>query len=369
MIPRLWCYLTKSYLRILTLSLCAFVGVLIVMRLQEIARFATSGASLTKVLLFAGLQIPYILPLAVPISCLIATFLLFQRLSSSHELTALRSCGIGIGSLKTPLIYLATCVSLLNFTLASEIGPLCRGLSKELIVGVVKANPLFLLQRDSLIKLKNAYYHIGNLKGNTCAQDILLVTRNGANDTMTLIVAKELNVKDSLLLGDQVAFISSIDARKSTPEFKGFDHLMIENQAHMYTQSEPLTEFLQLVGWETNINYLQLHNLLAYSVAKDRPFFENTGTIFEIARRLSIGLAPLTLTLLGIAYGIHIGRRPSKKGLMITGFLTALFLSAFIAAKSFEDLIIPAITVFLTPHLLIITLALRKIASIDRGIE
>lgn len=366
MIPRLWCYLTKSYLRILTLSLCAFVGVLIVMRLQEIARFATSGASLTKVLLFAALQIPYILPLAMPISCLIATFLLFQRLSSSHELTALRSCGIGIGTLKTPLIYLATCVSLLNFTIASEIGPHCRALSKELIVEVVKANPLFLLQRDSLIKLKNAYYHIGNLKGNSCAKDILLATRNGSNDTMTLIVAKELNVKNSLLIGDQVAFISSIEAHNTTP---GFDHLMIENQTHMETPSEPLTDFLQLVGWETHINYLRLHDLLAYSAAKGKPLLANSSVLYEIARRFSIGLAPLTLTLLGLAYGIHIGRRPSKKGLMITAALTALFLSAFIAAKSFEDLIIPAMTIFLIPHLLIITVAMRKIRSIDRGIE
>src|SRR5579863_9043123 len=101
--PIVWRYLLRSYFQVLLLCVSAFIGVLIVLRFQEIARFATSGAAKLKILLFTLLQIPYILPIAIPVSCLIAAMLLFQRLSHTQELTALRTSGFGLKTISTPL--------------------------------------------------------------------------------------------------------------------------------------------------------------------------------------------------------------------------------------------------------------------------
>jgi len=246
--PILWRYLLRNFFQVFLLCVCSFVSVLIVLRFQEIAKFATSGAPKLKVALFALLQIPYILPIAIPVSCLIAAILLFQRLSSTHELTAFRTSGLSLKTVAAPLLLTGFFLTLVNFTIASEISTHCRALSKTLIYEMAMANPLFVLQKESLVKLKNAYYDIGVLKANKYAEDVLLVVKNSSSQRLTLMSAKELALKGDLLKGKQVTFISSVDARNEN----GFDHLVIENQEEMNTKAANLSQFLQTVDWSTN---------------------------------------------------------------------------------------------------------------------
>ncbi len=363
--PILWRYLLRSYFQTFLLCVCAFISVLIVLRFQEIARFATSGAPKLTTLFIALLQIPYILPIAIPVSCLIATLLLFQRLSHAHELTALRACSFGLKTLTTPLLY-AGFLTLVNFTIASELSPFCKSLSKQLIFEVASSNPLFILQRDSLVKFKGAYYNIGRLKDNTNAEDVLFVTKNSSTNRMTLMCAKELKIEKDLLLGKQVAFISSVDTKRQTP---GFDHLIIENQGEMQTKSASLSQFLQTVDWKASCEYLPLRGILAAGFAKEEGFALNKGALIEIFRRISIGLAAFTFTVVGLGFGIQIGRNPSKKKLFAAIGLTASFLACFIAAKSFHSSPLPAILIFLLPHPFILFCSICSLRRIQRGIE
>jgi len=124
--PILWRYLLRGYFQIFLLCVTAFICVLLVMRLEEIARFASLGAPWTKVLVFAFYQIPYILPLAVPVSCLIACSLLFQKMSHSHELTALRSSGCSLRKIIVPLLFASGLLALFNIVLSCELAPRIR---------------------------------------------------------------------------------------------------------------------------------------------------------------------------------------------------------------------------------------------------
>ncbi len=363
--PIIWRYLLRSYFQVLLLCVSAFISVLIVIRFQEIARFATSGAPKLKVLLFALLQVPYILPIAIPVSCLIAAMLLFQRLSHTHELTALRTCGFGLKTISTPLFFAGSLLTLINFTIASEVSPWCRSLAKQLIYEMVTANPLFLLQKESLIKLKSAYYDIGVLKANKYAEDVLLVVKNSSSGRMTVMSAKELSLKGELLKGQQVTFISSVDPKKET----GFDHLVIENQAEMNTKAASMSQFLQTVDWTASFEYLPLRMILAYDFAQKGRFSISKGAQLEISRRASISLAAFTFTMIGMAFGMQISRNRSKKGIAWAIGLAAFFLVCFIAAKSFRHSPMIATLVYLLPHPLIILISLRSLKSIREGVE
>ena len=363
--PIIWRYLLRSYFQVLLLCVSAFISVLIVIRFQEIARFATSGAPKLKVLLFALLQVPHILPIAIPVSCLIAAMLLFQRLSHTHELTALRTCGFGLKTISTPLFFAGFLLTLINFTIASEISPHCRSLAKQLVYEMVTANPLFLLQKESMIKLKSAYYDIGVLKANKYAEDVLLVVKNSSSGRMTVMSAKELSLKGELLKGQQVTFISSVDPKKEA----GFDHLVIENQAEMNTKAASLSQFLQTIDWTASFEYLPLRMIIAYDFAKKGSFSISKGAQLEISRRVSISLAAFTFTMIGIAFGMQISRNRSKKGMIWAIGLAALFLVCFIAAKSFRHSPMIATLVYLLPHPLIILISLRSLKSIRQGVE
>ncbi len=365
--PILWRYLLKSYFQVFGLCVSSFIAVLLVTRFQEIARFATSGSGLGPVLLFTLYQIPYVLPISIPISCLIASMLLYQRLSHTHELTALRSTGFGLYPLITPLILAGSLLSILNFSVASEIAPRCRILSRELISQVTAKNPLFLLQKETLVRLKDTYIDMKTLKSGRRAEDVIFVLNNASSKRLGLMVAQELFLENEMLTGKNVTIISSVDPK--SPE--RFDHLVIENQKTMSTKASNLAQFVQNYEWYSNLDYYPLRMILAKEkVDKGQiGFLPAPRARMEIARRISLGFAAFTFTFIGVAFGMEIGRRQSKKGLMWAIGLASLFMISFIAAKSFRDSPGLACLIYLIPHPLIVLISLRSLKRVSEGRE
>jgi lipopolysaccharide export system permease protein len=364
--PILWRYLLRNYFQVFSFCVIGFIAILLVTRFQEIARFATSGASYMTVILFTSYQIPLILGYAIPISCLIAAMLLFQKLSHTQELTAFRACGLGLKPLSFP-IFLAGCLlSLVNFTIASEIAPRCRTLTKELIYEITSVNPLFLFQKETLVKLKSAYIDMKVLNTGKYADDVVFVINNHSNRRLGLMTAKELSLEKDLLMGNQVTFISSIDAKK--PD--GFDHLVIENQTSMSTKAVNLSQFMQSKDWYSNYDYLTWRMLMAKETLerKNSSFFKSR-TQLEISKRLSIGLAAFSFTFIGIAFGMEIGRSRTKKGIFWAICLAALFMVSFIIAKSLRHYPLASMLIYFLPHPIIILLSARSLKRVSGGVE
>lgn len=360
--PIFWRYVLRHFFQIFILCVASFIGVLLVLRFQEIARFAASGAGMLNVLTFMLLQIPYILPITIPIASLIAAILLFQRLSHTQELTAFRACGLGVKSIMTPLVFAALLLSLLNFIIACEVTPRSRGKAKALIYEMAMQNPLFLLQKESLLKLKNIYIDISHLKTSQSAKDVILVLKNTSTDRLALISAHSLYLDNNQLKGENVAILSSVDAKKED----GFDHLVIENQAQMDTPASHFAQFTPHGGWEASYEYLSLRGILA-GERVGKGFAR--GAVLEIARRVSLALAAFTFTFIGMAFGIEISRHRSKKKLLYAIALAALYLVCFVAAKSFRHSPNVAAGLLLLIHPVILLLCLKSLTTVARGIE
>lgn len=304
--------------------------------------------------------------MAIPISCLIASLILFQRLSRSHELTAFRASGIGLLRIAYPLFLAGATLSLLNFTIISEIAPKCRALSKSLAYEMTAVNPLSLLQKDTLVKLKNTYFDMKVLKSGKYAQDIIFIMRNLSNQRLGLLTAKELSLDGDFLTGKSVTFISSIDSKKA----ENFDHLVIENQTEMRTKTEELSQFLHPSNWHFNFDYLTVRMIRAKKAAEKNdsdkiPY----KTYQEIARRSTLSLAALTFTLIGTFFGMEIGRGRSKKGIFWALALAALFMISFVTAKSMKRATLTPILCYLLPHPIIAYFSVRYFKKISRGLE
>jgi lipopolysaccharide export system permease protein len=332
--PILWRYVLRHFFQVFLLCVGSFIGVLLVLRFQEIARFAASGAPKLKVLLFMLLQIPYILPIAIPISCLIASMLLFQKLSHMHELTALRACGLGLKPILTPLLFAGVVLSAINFVVSCEVTPRSRGMTKSLIYEIAGANPLFLLQKESLLKLKHVFIDMKVLKASKYAENVVLVLKNTSTDRLALVSAQKLYLKGELLKGDNVVIVSSVDSKKQD----GFDHL-------------------------------SLRSILATERLEKGSGRLGRTALLEISRRISLSLAAFTFTLIGIAFGTEIGRNHSKKRILYAIALASLYMVCFVVAKSFRHTPMLSSTIFLLIHPLIILLSLKSLRTVARGIE
>ena len=310
-------------------------------------------------------QIPYMLPLAVPISALIAGMLLFQRLSYFNELTALRTCGLGLKPIITPLLFAGALLSVFNFIIACEVSPRSRGMTKSLIYEMAAVNPLFLLQKESLLKLKHVFIDIKGLKSSQYADNVILALKNTSTDRLALVSAQKLYLNDAFLKGDNVVIISSVNSKKE----EGFDHLVIENQEEMNTPASNFTQFTPHTNWQLSYEYFPLKWILASERLENRSWGLSRTAQLEIVKRISLSLTAFTFTFIGVVYGIEISRNRSKKRIAWAIALATLYFACFLAAKSFRHSPCIAIAIYLLIHPAIILLSLKSLKTIARGIE
>ncbi len=362
--PTVWRYLLRSYFQVFLLCIASFIAALFVMRFKDIAEFATLNSDGLSILLFSLYQLPHILPVAIPVSCVIASILLFQKMSQAQELTALRAAGISLKALLYPLFLAGLFLSLVNFTIVAEIGPRCRFMAKELSYQMTSNNPFYIFNKITDGKMTNAYVEIRTMRGGKKAKDVLLILNNKQHQRLGIMTAKELSIEGTEMIGKDVSIISSVTGEGED----NYDHLVIENQTAMSTEASSLSNLLHDAKWHMRPEYMCFKDLMVRLLASRKGFFAKS-TALEVARRLSLALTPLAFTLLGAAFGMEIGRQRNRKGILWTVILTALYLTAFIGAKSMKHFPKAAWLLYFLPFVIIAIFSIRSLKRVSKGIE
>lgn len=356
--PILWRYALHSYLRVFSLSVCTFIAVLIVARFKEIARFTALSGDWRKTGLYIVYHVPSILPIAIPISALIASYLLFQKLSRSGELMALRASGLSLRAIFTPLLLCAALLTLLNFSLCAEIAPYCRREGKTLLYHETSQNPLLLLQRQNLVKIRHAYLNM-KVKDEETTKDLILIVHNESSQRLNLLSARKLRLAGEELIGGDLSIISYL------PSERGFDSLVIENQSSMSTHAPLLSMALKKNRPRLDVNSLGLKMLrikAAENGKKAKP------AQLEIFRRIFLSLAVFTFTFLGCAFGMEQGRTPSRRTLYKMLFLALFILLGYLMAKGMKGHPRLSLLAFLIPHPIAWIFSFARLHRIARGV-
>lgn len=381
--PIFWRHLLGQYLKYFLYCLMTFLAVLITTRLDEIAHFATMGPEGKLLLWYVFYQIPYILPIAIPLSSLISVMILMRNLSQSHELTALRASGFSIQFIIAPIIGASLIISLINIFITSEMTTHSH-LSTNLLKKELRAvNPLLLLHNKHLMRVKGFYFDtLGQSKMGESASDIILAMPSNRNGRINLILGNHLTTASQQFYGKNLTLISSITAKNGNEQ----DRLIIENTSTAISSIKDFAKTVENKVWALNNDHLRFPLLLVkLSQAKESvvnnkqlvlPIQEQKQNIktlntcySEILKRLSVGLAPFTFTLMGAAFGMSIDRKQSGRGIFFVTMLAALFLIGFFAAKNSHHLILNASLYYFVPHLLICSVSIWKIRRIVKGVE
>jgi lipopolysaccharide export system permease protein len=335
------------------LSVGTFVWVLLVLRFKEIARFAALNGSWLKTSLFAFYQIPFILPMAVPFSALISSLLLFQKMSQSNELNALRASCLNFKKIFMPLCMMAAFLALGNFLVCAELAPFCRRASKTLFYQETSENPLLLLQRQKLVKLKRTYLNFDVVKEGKRAHNFILIAPNKSHERLGLVSAKRLTVNGEELIGHDLAMISYLRSDKGD----AFDPLLIENQTNISMEAPLLSSTLKKNRPGVDIASMNLSMLQSRWGVKEKK---------EVLRRTGLSLAVFSFTFVGAAFGIENKRVRSRKNLLIALGINLAILVCYFLAKGFKKGSFFAPLLYLGPHpiaWLISALQLHRIAK------
>lgn len=357
MIPVFWRYAISHYIKIFSLTIGSIVSILIVSRFKEIANFAVLTADWSKTALFTLFQIPFILPMALPLSALLASFLLVQKMSKSHETTALRAAGFGLRHILMPLFLIAGFFTLLNFTLSLKITPLCTQKSLEILVQDAPTNPFDLLKKRKLLKQKNIYLQLQEKEDGIT--DFILAVQNG-RQRLKLLVAERLQADGDWITGTSVAVISH---RGDLIE-GGFHPLLIENQRKMAMNAPIPAKFFKKGTPKMTLRTLDVRMLWQ---AMQHHKKKGKAAFAEILQRSSLSLAVFTFTLLGAAFGFESGRKPSKTAPIAVLFWALTLLASYFLGKGLRFDPGIAIFAFFLPHILIWLISCRRLQSIAKG--
>jgi len=356
-LPALWRTLLQGYLRILLLSVTTFLAVLVVTRFKEIARFTALSGNWGKTLLFIAYQFPLILPIAIPISALLAASLLFQRLSRTQELTAFRASGLGFPSILAPLLFASAFLAIGNFSICAELAPFCRRATKEMLFRETSINPLLLLQRQHLGKLKHAYLDLEPQEEGSAA-NVTLIAYNEGQKRLILLQAERLSMENEELVGQNVALLSHPNTSDD------FDLLVIENQASMSMAAPILSQYLKKSQPKLQTDAMNLSRLLSQTKGEKKR--AAISARIEILRRVSLAWAVLSFTLLGCAFGTTVGRGAKPRYLSLF-FLAVTVIAGYLTGKELKSHATAAFYVFLLPHPLIWTVSVWRLKQISKG--
>jgi len=351
-IPLLWRYLLFSYLRIFFLSVFSFVGLLFVLRCKDIARFACLSGEVKKTWLFIVYQFPHILPVAIPISALIASFLLMHTFSQHQEFNACRTSGVSPSFLLKPVLHIAFFFALCNFAISAEVAPYCRRETKTLLFREKGINPLILLQRPELAKIKNTYLE--------WQQNVIGITYNAYHKRLQLFTAETLSVEGEELRGKHLSLLSHIPHQ----EGEDFDETFLENLETMTTSASQCSLMLKQKRPVLEPTTFSLKHLLV-----QRKLFVQKAPILliEILRRFSQSASVWTLSLLGCAFGIQTQRKKSVSSLLQMVGLTLFIFTSYFLGKSLKSFPLAAFLALALPHPILWLISYRRLALLSKG--
>ncbi len=371
--PVLWRHIMKEYLKNLSISLFGIVSLLLTTRLEEIARFMSLGASVCKIVLFALLQIPYILQIALPLSSLLAGFMVFSQMSSSGELTAMRAAGYSLKSMLYPIGFISCLFGALLMGVVFNLSARSHFKVKKLEFDVREQEPLAFVQNSHFFAKHGVALELkGSLKTTKMAHDLILCLPATAEDRLTLIMMKEALVEPQLLVGKNFTLLSS----KAPTQNDIFGSLLVENAKEKRTPTSCVHELAAGRTWKPLPEYFPLAVVRAGTLVFKRQIaaaeYQGNSTkkltkllakfSGEPYRRLSLSLAVFTLCLLGSVSAVQVGRSSRsfmRIALPLAGFI--LFIALYLAGKNLDETPLLSILCFLMPHpiLLLATRALK----------
>jgi len=326
-------YITRSFLATFLTTTLVITFVMCIGVLFKITDLLAMGASWRPILRIFLAGMPSALAFAIPISSLVASLLVFGRLSSDHEISAMKSCGFSHWQIAAWPLILSALLTALCLFINNEVGPRSH-FARRAATAQLAMRPVDLLEEGQFIHdFSGLAIWVGRKSGNE-VRDIRICNTSDPEfrqqiRAKTGAIGVSTNGTDLLIKLHDVKVDPLMKGRPGA----GFcDHytVTIENafRRRKYKPSRKDMTFLQL------LQGIRDPMSVSTSVYGDEAERLRMVLAVEMNKRVSLSLSCFAFVLLGIPLGIKSHRKESSIGIAISLILAFAFYLFIIVAES-----------------------------------
>jgi len=340
-------YLVKDFLTVFAVAMLLITFAFTIGAIYKAIDIMARGISIGVVGRFFLYNIPYSLAFSIPISALFSTLLIFGRLSSDSEISAMKSSGLSMWQIAAPIVLIS--LVLVGICLYNNfvVYPSTTYANRKLIKGMGVEDPIKLLEEGRFIREFPGYMIYVGKKN-----------KNRVRDLVVYEVDKETGeVTGSIRAGSG---IMTADKEKAELKIDLFD-VRIEIPDPDAPGDSSKTRYVNARNYPIRLNFNELlGNKDIYKKRKNMTIFElayhirNAETenvqlsehdrriilgryLVEANQRICLALSPFMFVLIAIPLGITSHRKESSIGLVMSLGIMFIYYLFIIISDTFDS--------------------------------
>lgn len=312
-LPILARYISGELVKMLLLSVCAFIAIYLVVDVfQGIRMIMDHKPAVQLIFKLYLLKVPNIVSQVIPVVVLLSTIITLGLLSKNSEVVAMKSSGISLYSIVFPVLVISIAVSFLSFFSNEYILPYTNRMVKFIErVDIRKETPKRLFKQDKIwYRSENAIYNIQffNPETNTLKGIVIYYIGDGFKLT------KRLEAREAKWDGTAWIFYDAIENVFNNDGITGNSYKKI---------TVKLPESPDVLKTEERVaEEMGFRELKAYIKRLKGEGYDSSRLVVDLYSKLSYPFTSFIMAFLGIPFALKSGRSG--------GFALGVFISVLI---------------------------------------
>ncbi len=368
-------YLVLDFLGTFAVAMLLITFAMIIGAIYQAIEVMARGIAVGIVGRFFIYNIPYTLSCSIPISALFSSLLLFGRLSSDSELNAMKSSGLSLWQIASPILLIAIGLSAFCVYNNGYIFPATEYANRKLIKGMGVEDPIKLLDEGRFIREFPGYMiYVGKKRGSRVS-DLVVYEVDKKDGSITssvraggglISIDKEkaelridledvrIEVPDAANPDDatKTRYINA----KAFPIRLDFTELLGDQTVKKKRRNMTLPEMLYRIR-----NMDEVYPLLS---AEQRKTLHSRYMV-DMHKRLYLAVAPITFVLIAIPLGIRSHRKESSIGMLMSLGIVFFYYLFILIADSLDTS--PHLMPWLIPWVAIVCAQIAGLLMIRRA--
>ncbi|MBL7155703.1 MAG: LptF/LptG family permease [Candidatus Omnitrophica bacterium] len=311
-------YLLKEFVGPFLLALLVSTMILTAGNIVQVAdMIINKGVSAFYILKLLLFLMPWLLTFTIPISALSATLLAFGRLAGDNEIIALKSSGVSLYRIASPVLVFGFILSLICIPLNDKLLPESGFVARKLIKEIGIRNPLALLEPGVFIKgFEDYIIFIYNINGNKL-KNIRIYQPEEGRPTRT-IVAEEGEVismpeKNAIKLK-----LKNGSADEALPQNPNSFYKMVFKTYYMTLNFKDAMDYNKIEKKPREMTIRELRREIK-KLEKDK--VETIPLYIEMHNKIALAFSNIVFILIGIPIAIKTHRREKSINFGLAMFL------------------------------------------------